>query len=433
MRNVDFGMQNGTRRDVLRAASVGVVGGLFWGWLTRLVARANENSTFRSPHSKIPNSCILLWMDGGPSQTHTFSIPEVEPDYRSIPTAVNGIRISEYLPKLAGHMQDLAIVRSMSTGLNNHGPGQYLMHTGYRSSVSVNYPSLGAIVAKECGQTDAGLPSYINLGSSSVPKSFQRAGALGSDFAPMMLSGSSISNVKPPIPPREEARLKLLETVQQAEIARFGTEQMTSHAASYRKAIELMHTDKTKAFKYKDEPKDVQERYGNGGIGTQCLQARRLVEAGVAFVEVNWGGWDHHGGAAEPVKKRSPELDQGFSALIEDLKERGLLDTTLIVWMGEFGRGPLAKIGGGNNQHKGSGHYAKCWTTVLAGGGLRTGQVIGTTTPDGVDVKDHPVSAGDFFATICKALGIDPAGTYEAAGRPVPYAATGSEPINELF
>ena len=405
----------------------GTAGVLSVGWLPSLLARANASEGRRA------KSCILLWMDGGPSQTHTFSIPEKEPDYKAIKTQPSGIEISEHLPQLAKLTDDLAIVRSMSTGLNNHGPGQFLMHTGYRSSVAVNYPSLGAIVARECGQPDVGLPNYINLGSSSVPKSFQRSGALGADFAPMMLSGSSISNVKPPIPLREEARLKLLGQVQQAEVDRFRTESLRSHAASYRKAIELMHTEKTQAFKYKDEPKDVQERYGKSTFSSQCLQARRLVEAGVAFVEVNWGGWDHHGGAAEPVKKRSPELDRGFSALIEDLKQRGLLDTTLVIWMGEFGRGPLGGIGGGNNRHKGSGHYAKCWTTVLAGAGLKTGQVVGSTTPYGVEVADRPVSAGDFFATVCRALDINHEGTYEAAGRPVPYTTTGSEPVEELF
>ena len=418
-----------SRRECLRWSLLGAAGASLGGWLPQLASevRAAEQTAAR------PKSCILLWMDGGPSQTHTFSIPDFEPDYKSIATSVSGIRISEHLPKLAACMDDLAIIRTMSTGLNNHAPGQYLMHTGYRASVAINYPSLGAIVAKELGQEDAGLPSYINLGSSSVPKSFQRAGALGSDFAPMMLSGSSIANVKPPVPARSKERLQLLQELQQAEISHFGAEQLPSHNASYLKAIDLMHTDKTAAFAYKDEPKDIQERYGTGAFGTQCLQARRLVEAGVAFVEVNWGGWDHHGGAAEPVKKRSPELDQGFSALIEDLKQRGLLETTLVVWMGEFGRGPLAKIGGGNNHHKGAGHYAKCWTTVLAGAGLKTGQVIGDTTPDGVDVKDLPVSAGDFFATILQALDVRHEDTYEAAGRPVPYTATGSAPIRQLF
>ena len=417
-----------SRRDWLRASTLGAAGVSLHGWLPRLASRAAADEK-----TKRPKSCILLWMDGGPSQTHTFSIPDFEPDYKTIPTAVSGVHISEYLPKLAACMKDLAIIRTMSTGLNNHAPGQYLMHTGYRSSVAVNYPSLGAIVAKECGQTDTGLPNYINLGSSSTPKSFHRAGALGADYAPMMLKGSSVSDIKPPILARENARLELLRSVQQAEIARFGGEQLRSHAASYRKAIDLMHTDKTKAFKYKDEPQAVRERYGKSDFGAQCLQARRLVEVGAAFVEVSWGGWDHHGGAAEPVKKRSPQLDQGFSALIEDLKQRGLLDTTLVVWMGEFGRGPLAKIGGGNNHHKGAGHYAKCWTTVLAGAGLKTGQVIGQTTADGVDVQDRPVNTGDFFATLCQALDIDPADTYEAAGRPVPYTATGSQAIEELF
>ncbi len=416
---------NTSRRQLLGA----MAGVSLTGWLPQLAARtfAGEQKTVR------PRSCILLWMDGGPSQTHTFTIPEKDPDYKAISTAVSGIRISEHLPLLAACMNDLAIVRTMSTGLNNHKPGQFLMHTGYRSSVAIDYPSLGAIVAKECGQAGTGLPPYINLGSSQVPQKFQRSGALGSDFSPMMLKGSSIANLKPPIPVREQGRLRLLQQVHQAETSRFGAAGLRSHAASYRKAIDLMHTDKTVAFKYKDEPQKVQERYGKTGFGAQCLQARRLVEAGVAFVEVNWGGWDHHGGAAEPVKKRSPELDLGFSALIEDLKERGLLDSTLVVWMGEFGRGPLAKLGGGNNHHKGAGHYARCWTTVLAGAGLKTGQVVGTTTPDCVDVKDRPVSAGDFFATICRALKINHEDTYDAAGRPVPYAETGSEPISELF
>lgn len=397
------------------------------GWAPKLVSRAYADGETRA------KQCILLWMDGGPSQTHTFSIPSKEPDYKAIKTQTSGIEISEHLPMLAKCTKDLAIIRSMSTGLNNHGPGQYLMHTGYRSSVAVNYPSLGAIVAKECGVNDVGLPHYINLGSSSVPKSFQRSGALGADFAPMMLSGSSVSDIKPPIALRESARLQLLAEVQRSEVDRFQAEQFKSHAAAYRKAIDLMHTEKTKAFKYKDEPKDIQERYGKGGFGTQCLQARRLIKAGVSFVEVNWGGWDHHGGAAKPVKQRSPELDRGFSALLEDLKERGLLDSTLVVWMGEFGRGPLAKLGGGNNHHKGAGHYAKCWTTVLAGGGIKAGQIVGQTTADGVEVTDKPVSAGDFFATICKALSIDHTDSYEAAGRPVPYTATGAEPIAELF
>lgn len=418
-----------TRRAWLQDASCAAMGASMFGWLPQLAQRAHANED----QARRPKSCILLWMDGGPSQIHTFSIPKKDPDYKSIATAVPGIEVSEHLPQLAQCMQDLTIVRTMSTGLNNHGPGQYLMHMGYRSSVAINYPSLGAIVAKECGQAGSALPNYVNLGSSSVPKAFHRAGALGSDFAPMMLKGSSISHLKPPIPVRESGRLQLLQQVHEAETQRFNSEQIRSHAASYRAAVNLMHTEKTQAFKYKDEPKEVQQRYGTSGFGSQCLQARRLVEAGVAFVEVNWGGWDHHGGAAEPVKKRSPELDQGFSALIEDLKQRRLLDTTLVVWMGEFGRGPLAGIGGGNNRQKGSGHYARCWTTVLAGAGLKTGQVIGEPTPDGVDVADRPVSAGDFFATICHALDIDHEGTYEAAGRPVPYTATGSKPIQELF
>ena len=418
-----------SRRRWLQLSSLGVLGASMSGWLPHLAsrARAAEGGVQRR------KSCILLWMDGGPSQTHTFTIPEKEPDYGTTKTAVPGIHISEHLPMLADQMKDLAIVRTMSTGLNNHGAGQYLMHMGYRQNAAIDYPSLGSIVARECGTGDGGLPSYINIGSSRVPAKFHRSGALGPDFAPMMLAGSQIENLRPPIPSRAEARIELLRQTQAAEGERFKSPQLDAHSASYRKAIELMNTDQTKAFDYKDEPAEVRKLYGEGAFGEQCLLARRLVEAGVAVVEVNWGGWDHHGGAAEPVKKRSPELDRGFAALIQDLKQRGLLDSTLVVWMGEFGRGPVAGIGGGNNGKKGAGHYAKCWTTVFAGAGIKTGQVVGRTTPDAVEVDDHAVSTGDFFATICKALEIDPQGTYDVAGRPVPYTNTGSRPIAQLF
>ena len=418
-----------SRRRWLQMSSLGVLGASMSGWLPALAARANaaENGRQRI------KSCILLWLDGRPSQTHTFTIPDVEPDYKKINTSVNGIEISEHLPLLAGQMQDLALIRTMTTGLNNHDAGQYLMHMGYRANAAIDYPSVGSIVARELGRPDTGLPSYINLGSARVPKKFHRSGALGAEYAPMMLAGSSIGNLRPPIEPRADARISLLQETHRLEGQRFGSPQIHAHAASYRKAVELMRTDQTKAFDYKSEPQKIRDMYGKSGFGQQCLQARRLVEAGVAFVEISWGGWDHHGGAAKPILKRSPELDIGFSALIEDLRQRGMLETTLVVWMGEFGRGPVAGVGGGNNHHKGAGHYAKCWTTVLAGAGLKTGQVIGKTSPDAVEVAERPVSAGDFFATICKALEIDHEGTYDVDGRPVPYTNTGSEPIAELF
>ncbi len=334
---------------------------------------------------------------------------------------------------LARSMEHLAVLRTMSTGINEHRGGQYLMHTGHRASVAVDYPTVGSIVASENGRTDNGLPSFVSIGQSRVPPKFLRSGSLGPEYAPMMVSGSSISNLRSPSQTRTDERIALLQSVQADEAARFRAESVRAHQTSYRKAVELMRTPATKAFDDDEEPKEIRERYGDRGFGEQCLLARRLVEAGVAFVEVGWGGWDHHGGAAGPVKQRSPDLDRGFSALVEDLDDRGLLDTTLVVWMGEFGRGPKPGLGGGNNGKSGSGHFAKCWTTVLAGAGVKGGQVVGKTTPDRVDVADRPISAGDFFATVCHALDIDYTGTYEAAGRPVPFTDTGSEPLAELF
>lgn len=418
-----------SRREWSRLASLGLLAAPASGWLPQLAQRlhAQESGATR------PKSCILIWLDGGPSQCHTFSVPEKDADYGAIETSVPGLRISEHLPMLAKSMHEVAVLRTMSTGINEHRGGQYLMHTGHRASVAVDYPTVGSIVAHECGREGTGLPNFVSIGQASVPPRFMRSGPLGPEYSPMMLSGSSIANLKSPIRIRTDERLELLRHVQEDEVARFRAESIRAHRTSYRKAVDLMRTDATKAFDDDLEPKEVRERYGDRGFGEQCLLARRLVEAGVAFVEIGWGGWDHHGGAAEPVRKRSPEMDRGFSALIEDLSDRGLLESTLVVWMGEFGRGPKPGLGGGNNGKSGSGHFAKCWTTVLAGAGVKGGQVVGKTTPDRVDVADHPISAGDFFATICRALDVDHTDTYEAAGRPVPFTATGSEPLAELF
>jgi uncharacterized protein (DUF1501 family) len=413
-----------SRRDALKLASVGALTPSVSGFFPQLAAHAAQQD-------KKPKACILLWMSGGPSQVHTFNIPTEGQfqQYKGMKTAVPGIHISEYLPKLAASMKDLALIQTMSTGVNVHGPAHYLMHIGHRQG-AFNYPSLGAIVAMERHQPDLGIPNYLCLGAGQVPSKYVGSGPLGPDFTPLMVNGNGIDNLISDQPNRDAIRAALLEKVEQTAAARFQDEAILAHQASYRKAFELMHSDKSKVFDVKSEPANIQSLYGPSGFGQSCLLARRLVETGVKFVEVTWGG---HGGGAEPVMKKSPELDQGFSGLLADLKTRGLLDSTLVVWMGEFGRGPRPGAGGGNNNGIGAGHYAACWTTVLAGAGLKTGQIIGQSTKDAAEVKERPVSAGDFMATLCKALDIDHQKTYDVGGRPLPYTAFGSKPVDELF
>ena len=426
-----------SRRDLLKLASLGVLAPPISGWFPGLAAHAAQAKA----EGKRPKACILLWMAGGPSQVHTFNIPTEgeHQEYKGMATAVPGIRISEYLPKLAGQMKDLALLQTMSTGVNVHEMGQYLMHIGFRQGAQT-YPTLGSIAAKELGNPDLGIPNYVCIGGGLVPPRSVKPGPLGPNCGPLMVGGKGgVDNLISDSPGHDGVRAALLDRVEKNAIERFQSDAVIAHQASYRKAFELMHSDKNKVFDLKSEPAKYTDLYGAGEFGQQCLLARRLVEIGVPFVEVCWGGlgtiaWDSHGGGAEPVKQKSPALDAGFSALITDLKERGLLDSTLIVWMGEFGRGPRPGLGGGVSAKIGGGHYATCWTTVLAGGGLKTGQIVGKSTRDAVSVVDRPISAPDFLATICKALGIPPHKKYDmGGGRLMPYTAFDSEVVKELF
>ena len=427
-----------SRREMLKLASLGVLAPSISGWFPGLVAHAQEQAR---ASGRRPKACILLWMAGGPSQVHTFNLPTAG-DYRQyegMQTAVPGIRISEHLPKIAEKMRDFAIVRSMATGINDHGGGTYLMHMGFRSSLAIDYPSMGSIVARELRRPENVLPGYVCIGAGQVPTRNSRSGFLGADHAPLMIAErQGIQNIRSAIPGRAEERANLLQEVEAGVADRFQADIFRAHQTSYRQALELMRSDQTRAFDLTSEPSRLKDAYGTG-FGQQCLLARRLVEAGVSFVEVTWGGhggiaWDSHGGGAEPVRRKSPELDSAMSTLVQDLRDKGLLDSTLVIWMGEFGRGPRPGLGGGISGSIGGGHYARAWTTVLAGAGLRTGQVIGRTDAQCVDVEERPVPAIDFFATVCRALGIDPHKEIGApGGRPHYITPRHSQPIAQLF
>jgi hypothetical protein len=406
------------RRDFMKMAAAGALGASQSLWFNVLASQAAS----AAKEGTKTKSAILLWMAGGPAQSHTFDVKEGN-TYSQIDTGVSGMKISEHLPTIAKQGKDIALLRSMSTGDGNHASGNYLMHTGFRigSGGGFVHPSLGAIVSHDLGKESDELPNFVAIGNTRGP------GYLGPKYAPLQISSNSkgLPDIRPLGSQSEvDANVSLVSELNKAFANDYQSSAINAQDTTLQRAKALMHSGKTKAFNIDEEPASVRDAYGKSGFGAGCLLARRLVEQGVKFVEVSLGGWDTHQDADGKVKKLSESLDPGFGTLLKELRERGLLDSTLVIWMGEFGRGP------GN----GSNHYARCWTSVLAGGGLHTGQVVGNSGAKGANAESRPISAPDFMATICKALGIDYTKNYMArGGRPMDKVAKNAKPVTELF
>jgi uncharacterized protein (DUF1501 family) len=407
-----------SRRDLLKLTAAGALGASASLWFDVLASRARAAAAQGVKHK----SCILLWMAGGPAQSHTLDLKRDGP-YKPIATSVPGIRISEHLPQVARQMEHLALLRSMHTGDGNHRTATYLMHTGFRkgSGGGLTHPSLGAMVAADLGRPDFELPNFVAVGGTQGP------GYLGPKYAPVVVG--DFTRGLPDLRPFTDlddldGRVSLVEELDRSFLADYQAPAITAHQTSYQRALALMHSNKTRAFDLNHESESVRTAYGTNRFGQSCLLARRLVEAGVPFVEVTLPGWDTHADADRRVKSLSEQLDPAMATLIADLKQRGLLDTTLVVWMGEFGRSPA----------NGKNHYARAWTAVLAGAGLKTGQVIGDTGASGAEAEKRPVSSPDFMATICKTIGIDYTKDYLArGGRPMHKVDKGAQPVAELF
>jgi uncharacterized protein (DUF1501 family) len=402
------------RRDWLRLSSAGVLGASASGWFGLLADRARASG---AKHK----SCILLWMAGGPAQSHTFDLKSGS-EFKAIKSAAPGIEISEHLPAVAKQMKDLAVVRSMKTGDGNHQTATYLMHTGFRKGTGgVTHPGMGALVSNELGERGGELPTFVSVGNTPG------SGFLGPRHAPLVVRdfNRGLPDLQPPPGVDDvDERASLVEELDRAFLRDYGAASTTAHLTGFQKAVALMKSGKTKAFDLTQEPAKGRDAYGSSRFGQGCLLARRLVEAGVPFVEVVLGGWDTHNNTPQRIRTLSGQLDGPWATLIADLKERGLLDSTLVIWMGEFGRTP----GHGKN------HYARAWSSVLAGAGVKGGQVIGKTDAKGNDVVEKPVSAGDFMATVCKTLGIDYTKQYTLRnGRPMQKVAKDAKPIDGLF
>jgi hypothetical protein len=438
-----------SRRDWLRLAAAGVVGSSMSGWFDVLAADVAKN-----PQRK--RSCILLWMAGGPSQTDTFDLKPGHANggpFKEIQTAAPGLKISEHLPKIAKFGDRMAVLRSMSTKEGDHTRATFYMRTGYLPQGPIQYPPLGAHVAHELGSDDAALPNAVAIAPyTAFSPAAYGPGFLGPKYAPLIVGDTNVQlgqagqvdydqalKVKDLAPPKEvgdahtDARIDLLKEMEKDFAARHPDVSPQSHLTAYDRAIRLMRTDAAKAFNVDEEKGEVRDRYGRNLFGQGCLLARRLVERGVPFVEVTLGGvnggafgWDTHADNFNQVKRLSETLDPAWAALMTDLKDRGLLDTTLVIWMGEFGRTPKIE-GTGRN------HFPNAWSTVLAGGGVKGGQAYGKTTADGMTVDENPVSVPTFMATVCAALGIDSTKQNQSnVGRPIRIADVGAKPIKEV-
>ena len=415
-----------SRRDFFKMSSAGLSFAGLSGWLNVLATQAAA--------SKVKTkSCILLWMDGGPTHKDTFDLKPGTKDageFKPINTSVSGIQISEHFPKLAQLMQHGALVRSMSTGEGAHGRAKYYLHTGYKEGVGgLVYPALGSIVSKELGRSDTPLPNYVSVGNRSYGSGF-----LGAKHQPLVVTDplKGVENLKPLVGGQQfENRVGLLEQMEAAFGREYNAVSGTDHRTTYQRAVTLMNSAGSKAFDISLEPANSRAAYGTGKFAEGCLMARRLVEVGVPFVEVTLGGWDTHNSNWDRVKNLSGQVDPAMSQLILDLKERGLLDSTLVIWMGEFGRTP--KINS-RPPKPGRDHYPRAWSLAMFGGGIKGGQVIGKTDAEGATVVDRPVSTLDFMSTVCKILGIDYTKQNQTPiGRPVRIVDKGANPVTQLF
>jgi uncharacterized protein (DUF1501 family) len=438
-----------TRRELMRLATAGALGVSASGWIEALAADTAKNPNRRK-------SCILLWMSGGPSQTDTFDPKPGHANsgpFKPIKTAVPGMLMGPHLPMLAKQAKDLAIIRSMSSREGDHGRATYYLRTGYLPMGAVRYPTLGSLVANEFDDESAELPGFVSISPvRAINAAAFTSGFLGPKCAPLtvgernlaggMNDGTSSLRVEDlDVPrgigrPRADERLELMDTLGNEFLANRPGVPASSHQSAYRRAVKMMRSSAAKAFELDQESDAVKEAYGENPFGQGCLLARRLVERGVPFVEVtlssvdgnNGLGWDTHAQNFDAVEKLCGVLDAGWATLMNDLRSRGLLDSTLIVWMGEFGRTP--KI----NESAGRDHFPNAWSTVLAGGGIRGGQTIGDSGVDGEQIKDRPVTVPDLLATVIKGLGIDPGkqNTVEN-GRPIRLVDLKANPIKELL
>jgi uncharacterized protein (DUF1501 family) len=407
-----------SRRGFLRWLGAGAVG----------VSLFDRLTLFGAELWRQQRSCILLWMAGGPSQFETLDPKpgaDTQGPTRAIATATPGIAIAEHWPRLARVTSDLAIIRSMTSREGNHGRATYLLHTSYPPSGGIVHPGMGSIVARSLGQADFDLPNFVSIQGASVGPSF-----LGVQYAPFVVLDPNRppDNLTAPVADRRlTRRLNLMRELEEPFAQSGAATQVRDHQTLYGQTARFVLSPRVRSFNLDSEPERVRDTYGRSPYGQGCLMARRLVEAGVPFVEVQSSGWDTHGNELSSLRRLIPPVDQGTAALLMDLKNRGLLERTLVIWMGEFGRTPRINVNGGRD------HFPQAFNLALAGAGVRGGQVIGATNQLGTEVALRHVTVPDLFVTFYRALGINPRRENQSnVGRPL-RIVEGGNVVEEVF
>lgn len=402
-------------------ACLAAVAALAWcGSATAQPAGGQAPTPPKTPKAK---AVIQIWLWGGPSHLDTFDPkPAAGYDYcgpfnSPIETNVPGIKICQLLPLLAQQADKYSIIRSMTHGNNGHETAAYIVQTGHQPDDRLVYPALGAIVSRFRGY-DAGytglVPPYVVL--TTLQGRFDEAGFLGPRYKPFATGGDPNQNrfvvegvVSEGISDdRQRRRRDLLHAVDSLRLALPASPVFAKLAACEDKAYDMILGDAGKLFDLSQEDPALRAKYGRNTFGQSCLMARRLVAAGVPYVTINYGGWDTHKQHFEAMRQKLPEMDKAMAALLEDLSDRGLLDSTIVWWSGEFGRTP--RIDWQPPWNGGRGHWGECFCALLAGGGFKGGRVVGASDSRGEHVAERPVSPQDVLGSILELMGIDPDG-----------------------
>lgn len=418
-----------TRRQWLGRALGAGAGASFLGLLRPEVLYALTRDEKRSA-----DAVILLWMAGGMSHIDTFDPQpgdESGGPFEAIETAAEGISICEHLPQLAEQFRHLSIIRGMTGNEFDHERAAYLMHTGYAPLASIKHSTLGSTVAKYRGRSDRDpyLPPYVSIGIDWAD------GYLGPKYAPYYVGNARNGDDNLTIPPgigrrRFDQRLRLLDEFDRSFRKKHPRDAgLAAYAEHYNAALLMMRPQTARVFNLDEEPQPLRAAYGGeSAFGQGCLLARRLVQAGVRFVEVSFGGWDTHQDNFETVRGKCGELDAAVSTLIRDLRDKGLFERTVVLLTSEFGRTPRI------NANQGRDHWPQVWSTVIGGGGVAGGRLVGASDR-GRAVSDRAVRVGELHATLCRAMGIDYAKkNHSPDGRPFRIVQDQTaEPIAELL
>ena len=414
-----------TRRHFLNHVAVG--GATTLG-ATQFLAHLEANAAQVQRNQK---ACILIWLGGG---APTIDMWDLKPNSKNggefQPISTRGdLQISEHLPKVAQQMDSLSVVRSMATREADHMRGTYYMHTAYVPNPTVVHPTFGSVVSYELGtkRTELEIPAFVSVGGGSMSPGF-----LGMSHAPFVVDARGNirnANMEGMDKNRLGQRLEVLGAIEDGFIRSNRGDIGQAHKEVYQKAVNLMTSSQMQAFRAEQEDAATLEAYGGTPFGNSLVMARRLVETGVPFIEVrNTNGWDLHQNVFQTLRDTNlPTLDAGISGLVQDLKNRGMFEDTVVVCMGEFGRTPRI------NANVGRDHWATSWSVMIGGGGLQGGVAVGETDADGVRIVSESYQPGDVWATVAHALRI-PLNTVHTSkrGRPMKLA-NGGNPIKPLL